>query len=43
MVCVCVCVCVYLASSQYVIPDGRSSKVDVEVCETALHTHQAVP
>lgn len=25
------------------IPDGGSTKVDVEVCVAALHAHQTVP
>lgn len=32
-----------LSSSQDVVPDWRASKVDVEICEAALHTHETVP
>lgn len=32
-----------LSSSENVIPDWGSPKVDVEVCEAALNTHKTVP
>lgn len=32
-----------LSSSQDVVPDGSASKVNVEICEAALHTHETVP
>lgn len=32
-----------LSSSQNVVPDGSASKVNVEICEAALHTHETVP
>ncbi len=32
-----------LSSSQDVVPDWSASKVNVEICEAALHTHETVP
>lgn len=32
-----------LRSSQDVVPDWGASKVNVEVCEATLYTHETVP
>ena len=33
----------YLPTPENMVPNGSASKVDVEVSETTLHTHQTVP
>lgn len=32
-----------LRSSQDVVPDGGASKINVEIREATLHTHETVP